>query len=528
MFSKLFNWLVKRMPYTSALVLICFTWAILVTVFGALLVIIGARENFEVTGTRDLYLMLYFGGVSMASTLILIEYSILRVFGIRFERKEFTPLNDNIVDGHFRENISDDDLVKAYYALVNLTKWKETRDVVYAQIVVFGAAFGEWLISGQLMNVPIIFVGSEIAVFSLYVYAAVFHDTITSPARRECKLLMAERGIPFKETPMLSLRTKSRFFIALIGLALLAILILIKPFNPLIVVLALITLAIVSMLNDFVSKSIQTEFEEIKESAHSLAEGKKALFFSGSSDREMFDLTQSLNKTAGEITDYQRSLKEKINELEEYMSVASHDLQQPLATIQAYTQILKVVEQDDEKLKKVKVVESQADFMREMLNDLLEYSRAKKTMEYEEVKLHKVLEEIREHLKVQIQEKEAKIIFKDIPETIIGQPKRIEQLFLNLIGNAIKYSDKPIIEAGCTDREQEYEFYVKDNGRGIEQKYHEKIFKPFWKLGKEPGTGMGLAICKTVVENHGGKIWIESTPGKGSTFKFTIPKKQGG
>jgi signal transduction histidine kinase len=524
MFFKLFDWLIKKgIPYTPAFVLLCFTWAVLVAVFGALLVLVGA--DFEATGTQDVFLLVYFGGVGTASVLIMVEYGIFRLFGFRWEREEFKALNDNMVDGHIRRDISDEELSQAYYALSNLTKWKEVRDITYGQITVVGATLAEWLLSGQLTNVPIIFIGSNIATLSLYTYAAVFHDTITSPARRECKMLLAGRGLHFEESPLLSLRTKSKFFIVFIGLALLAILLLIKPLNPLIVVLAIITLVITCLLNDMVSKSIYTEFAEIMESAKNLAEGKKAFFFTGSSDREMFDLTHSLDETAQDIMDYQRALRGRITELEEYMSIASHDLQQPLATIQAYTQLLKASELSGGVVEKTEVIESQADFMRELLNDLLEYSRTKRKMPLEEVNVLEVLEGVKKSLALEIREKGAVIRFKNIPPSIFGQGKRITQLFRNLIGNALKYADKkPAVEVGCEDRGKEFLFWVRDNGRGIGKQYHKKIFQPFWKLGKEPGTGMGLAICKAIIENHKGKIWVESRPGEGTSFKFTIPK----
>ena len=221
------------------------------------------------------------------------------------------------------------------------------------------------------------------------------------------------------------------------------------------------------------------------------------------------------------------SLQEKIKELEEYIDVTSHDLQQPLATIQAYATILKVSKLDQESLKdNIKTIEYQANFMRDLLNDLLSYSRTKEKMPFKELKTEEILRDVRETLSAQIEQNNAKIRIKDMPHRIIGQEKRITQLFRNLINNALEYSDKKLmIEVGCRDRKEDHLFWVKDNGVGIDKKYHEKIFNPFWKLGKKPGTGMGLAICKTIVENHGGDIWVKSELGKGSTFYFTIPKR---
>ncbi len=292
MLSKIFKWLLeKKVPYTSALVLLCFIWAILVASFGGLLVFIGA--DFEATGTRNIFFLIYFGGVGLASLFILIEYGILRFFGIKLERKEFRALNDSIINGHINPDVSAEELSRIYYALVNIARWKGARDLLGGEIVIVAVSIGEWFFSGQMTNVPIIFIGVNIAVLSLFVYAIVFNDTITSSARRECKVLLAKKGVRLEEFPFLSLRNKLKLFIILIGLALLSLLIFIKPFNPLIVALAVTTLTIIGLLNNFLFESIYIEFAEIEESIKGLTEGKEALFFSGSSDKGMFDLSKN-------------------------------------------------------------------------------------------------------------------------------------------------------------------------------------------------------------------------------------------
>jgi signal transduction histidine kinase len=554
MFFRLFNWLVRRTPYTFAFISRGFSWTVLVASFGALLVFIGA--DFEATGTREQFIQLFIASVGIASFLTFEEYGLLRLlFGFRWERPEFTVLNENIVEGHFRQGISNEELLRAYDSLRQIGRWTVFKNIQYGQIIAFAVTLGEWLFSGQLMNVPIIFLGVNIATCSLYIYGAVFYESITSPARRECKMLLADRRVHFEDSSFISLRIKSKFFIILIALALLAILILVKPLNPLLIVLSLITLVIIGLLNDLVFKSIYQEFTEIKESARNLAAGRKISFFSGSSDREILDLSQSLNETAREIREYEKALEkeklslemkvrertkdleelneslegkvrerttelqDKVDELEEYTSITSHDLQQPLAAIQAYTHI---------SVQNAKVIESQADFMRDLLNDLLEYSRSKRRMSFEEVDVLEVLGDVRKTLSSEIEGKGAVFRYKDIPQSVFGQGKRITQLFCNLIGNALKYSNpdkKPIIEVGCKETESDFLFHVRDNGRGIPAEFHKKIFQPFWKLGKEPGTGMGLAICKAIVENQGGRIWVESVPWNGATFHFTIAKK---
>ncbi|MGB2762365.1 MAG: ATP-binding protein [Minisyncoccales bacterium] len=311
MFFRLFNWLVKRTPYTLAFVLVCFSWASLVAFFGFLLVFIGA--DFEATNTGDEFILLYFLSFGIASLLILKEYGFLRLFGIKCERQEFKILNENILNGHLRPDISNETLLQVYGSLCKITRQKERKNILYGQIIVITVTLGEWLFSGQLTNVPIVFIGLNIATCSLYIYGAVFHDLITASARRECKILLSDRGIHFKEFPFIDLKTKSKFFIILIGLAILAILIVVHSLSLVFIVLSAIILTIIGLLNNFVFLSIYTELIEIEKSSKDLAKGEKAIFFSGSSDKEILSLSQSLNKTANEIYSNRKRLEEEKN-----------------------------------------------------------------------------------------------------------------------------------------------------------------------------------------------------------------------
>jgi len=132
-------------------------------------------------------------------------------------------------------------------------------------------------------------------------------------------------------------------------------------------------------------------------------------------------------------------------------------------------------------------------------------------------------------LQLKITEEKATLNLKPLPVIQAIQPQ-MQQLFLNLMGNALKYrNSKPLnIEVGCEDREELWQFYVKDNGMGIDPKFFNKIFIIFQRLHNKSeysGTGIGLSVCKKIVKQHGGNIWVESAPGKGSTFYFTIPKR---
>jgi len=143
--------------------------------------------------------------------------------------------------------------------------------------------------------------------------------------------------------------------------------------------------------------------------------------------------------------------------------------------------------------------------------------------------LNQLLTELKHELEFSLQKRNVDLKILPLP-TIRCQGATIAQVFKNLITNSIKYNDKerPQIEVGCSDEtDEEFKFYVKDNGKGILEKYHEKIFEIFQRLERDDneGTGAGLTIAKRIVESHKGNIWVQSEVGKGSTFYLTIPKK---
>jgi light-regulated signal transduction histidine kinase (bacteriophytochrome) len=164
-----------------------------------------------------------------------------------------------------------------------------------------------------------------------------------------------------------------------------------------------------------------------------------------------------------------------------------------------------------------------------LINDLLTYSRVhsqRKQVAPTDCEL--VLSHTLMGLQMAIQESAVKISHDPLP-TVFGDDVQLTQLFQNLIGNAIKFrsGDAPMVHIGCERRENDWLFSVRDNGIGFDPKYAERIFIIFQRLHTReeyPGTGMGLAICKKIIERHGGRIWAESHPGAGSTFYFSVPK----
>jgi PAS domain S-box-containing protein len=222
-------------------------------------------------------------------------------------------------------------------------------------------------------------------------------------------------------------------------------------------------------------------------------------------------------------------------ELEQFAYVASHDLQEPLRMVASYTQLLGRRYGDrlegDAKEFMAFIVDGAAR-MKQLIEDLLAYSRVgTRGKEFRPVKLDAVVERARINLRAALEESGAQLDCDPLPE-VEGDELQLTQLMQNLIGNAIKFRGKatPRVEVSCFEKENEFVIAVQDNGIGIEAQYFERIFMVFQRLhdkGQYPGTGIGLAICKKVVDRHGGRMWVESSTGGGSRFLFTLPKKRG-
>lgn len=244
--------------------------------------------------------------------------------------------------------------------------------------------------------------------------------------------------------------------------------------------------------------------------------------------RDITERKKTENELIAKTVDLERSNKE----LENFAAITSHDLQEPLRTIASFLQLLELRYHEalDEKARTyIDTAIAASVRMKNLINSLLEYSTIDKARhELLPVQLNNILTEVLSNLEDIIREKQAKIEVRSVLPTLRGNHAQLLQLFQNLIGNALKFVQTlPVrIEIDCKEGENEYLFSVKDNGIGIADTYKEKIFKIFQRLHKEQfaGTGIGLALCKKIVENMDGRIWVESTPGQGSTFFFTVHK----
>lgn len=230
-----------------------------------------------------------------------------------------------------------------------------------------------------------------------------------------------------------------------------------------------------------------------------------------------------------------QELERSNKELEHFAYVASHDLQEPLRMVASYAQLLAKnykgkLNQDADDF--IRYMLEGTDQMKQLIHDLLAYARVgTRGKEFQSTSFEQVLKRVTNNLQLIIEETKASVTFGPLPE-IMADDLQIAQLFQNLINNAIKFhgSEAPKIHVSASKNSGDWVFCVSDNGIGIDPQYLENIFVIFQRLhnrAEYPGTGIGLAICKKIVDRHQGKIWAQSELGKGSKFYFSLPDRRG-
>ncbi|HEX2025711.1 MAG TPA: ATP-binding protein [Actinomycetota bacterium] len=288
------------------------------------------------------------------------------------------------------------------------------------------------------------------------------------------------------------------------------------------------------------SSGVAGRVRRLEDNAGRLAEGEPLASLPGGDD-EIGRLGRAMEATAGRlararevIEERNRELERSNKELEQFAYIASHDLQEPLRIVAGYADLLarryrgKLDGDADEFIGYM--VEG-VGRMQALINDLLQYSRVgTKGREPQPTDVQQALDQALRNLGKTLDESGARVEAEPLP-TVPADEGQLVQLFQNLIGNAVKFQgdEPPRVRVEAERRNGEWEFSVADNGIGIDPDYGEQIFEIFQRLHTREefaGTGIGLAICRKIVDRHGGRIWVESTPGHGSTFRFTIPAER--
>ncbi|HZA21999.1 MAG TPA: ATP-binding protein, partial [Dehalococcoidia bacterium] len=233
-----------------------------------------------------------------------------------------------------------------------------------------------------------------------------------------------------------------------------------------------------------------------------------------------------------------QALEQRVNQLdqanadlERFAYVASHDLQEPLRMVSGFSQMLQEKYQDQldaDAREYIWYLVDAAGRMRNLIQDLLAFSRVQtRGRPLEMVNCEEVLGWVLSNLQAAIEEAQAVVTHDPLPE-VMGDATQLMQVFQNLLANAMKFRklEPPRVHISVEGSGEEFIFSVTDNGIGIEPEFHQRIFEIFQRLhtrDRYPGTGIGLAICQRIIDRHGGRIWVESEPGQGSTFYFSLP-----
>lgn len=249
--------------------------------------------------------------------------------------------------------------------------------------------------------------------------------------------------------------------------------------------------------------------------------------------KALLSMRDNLRKGEIALAVQNKELETKNKELEQFAYVASHDLQEPLRTISGFVELFQKKYKgnlDESADKYLDYIVSSSSRMKVLITDLLEYSRIGRNREIESVDCNRVLLDVLLDLDAAIRETHADIRSDHLP-VVMGYSMEIKQLFQNLIFNAIKFRRKdvtPIIKISATRERDYFHFAIADNGIGIAKEHHERIFIIFQRLhnrSEYEGSGIGLSHCKKIIDLHKGRIWLESEPGEGTTFNFTIQQQ---
>lgn len=279
---------------------------------------------------------------------------------------------------------------------------------------------------------------------------------------------------------------------------------------------------------------VSASFVEGEDKVRGLEGGADGYLIEPVSPKELIATVRSygrLHQAEAKLIKANLALQRSNEELQQFAYVVSHDLQEPLRAIGVYSELLSAHyqhEQDADTQEFIHFITEGVERMRTLMTDLLRYARVEsQTRAITLIDCQKIFDQVCQEFQLSIEETGAVITSDPLPE-VYADELRIVQVFRNLLSNALKYHGaQPVrIHAAARQKAGEWQFSLRDNGIGIDPQFAQTIFVIFQRLHlrhEYPGTGIGLAMCKKIVEQHGGRIWVESRLGEGATFFFTLP-----
>jgi len=295
---------------------------------------------------------------------------------------------------------------------------------------------------------------------------------------------------------------------------------------------AILALGLSAIVAFALRRFILRPVEDVTRATEAVAGGDLTVRVRSPRQDELGRLGRAFNAMTEQLQGRTADLQRSNRDLEDYAAVASHDLQGPLATIGMHAELLqrRLGDEKEQEAMLAERIVSSSRSMTALVRDLLAYSRAGSAQpSHQRVALDDVVERAIDNLAAPIAEASAEVGFEPLPE-VMGDGAMLSQVFQNLIGNAVKFSDggTPRVKVRAEpEGEHRVRVSVEDEGIGIAPEQAERIFRPFHRLHSEDryeGSGIGLAICRRVVEAHGGRIWVEPATGGGSAFRFTMPR----
>jgi methyl-accepting chemotaxis protein len=317
MILNFFNWLLKKVSFTQATILICLIPSLLSLIFGFFLVIF--KADFAVTGTKKLFIITYF-----------LSIFFIALFGFILTPKirSFKILDRNIVKGEIKDGISNQELLELYRNFKTATQIAFYISWIYPAILTIICSLVEWLVSGQWINIPVMVASGIIS--ALFIVVSVVNTSILVNYQfiKKCKNLLAKRGIKFEDFHLTNLKTRLWLFLLFMSSTIAGILILIYPFKLNVLISIFIGLLVSGISIYLIIESIYKSFSEIKEATQAIVRGEIEAFFSGSYDKEIIDLSKSVNAAAREIYNSRKELEEAKTVLEIKVQARTRELRE--------------------------------------------------------------------------------------------------------------------------------------------------------------------------------------------------------